>query len=80
MSVNERPRKLLFTVTASIFAIDRHGFHADWSVDILLDEPCGPVDYRCEDGPFLVSTSCMTISIPGSFSSGEIGVNSGSRS
>jgi hypothetical protein len=38
------------------------------------------IDYRCEDGRFLVSASCVTISNPDSLSSSETGVNPGIRS
>jgi hypothetical protein len=34
-----------------------------------------PTDYRCEDGRFLVSATCLTISNPNSLSSNEIGVD-----
>jgi hypothetical protein len=37
-------------------------------------------DYRCEDGGFLVSTSCVIISNPDSLSSSETGVDLGIRS
>ncbi len=30
-----------------------------------------PIDYRCEDGRFPVSASCVTISNPDSLSNGE---------
>ncbi len=38
------------------------------------------IDCRCEDGRFFVSSSCVTISNPGSLSSSEKGVNIGIRS
>jgi hypothetical protein len=44
------------------------------------DFSLGAIDYRCEDGRFSVSTSCVPISDPESLSSSETGVNSGKRS
>ncbi len=38
------------------------------------------IDYRCEDGCFPVSASCLTISNPDSLSSSETGNNPGIRS
>jgi hypothetical protein len=35
------------------------------------------IDYRCEDGIFSVSASCVTTPNPNSLSSSETGVNSG---
>jgi hypothetical protein len=35
----------------------------------------GTIDYRCEDGCFPVSASCVTISNPDSLSSSEKGFN-----
>ncbi len=37
------------------------------------------IDYRCEDGRFPVSASCVTIANPDSLSSSETGVNPGTR-
>jgi hypothetical protein len=39
-----------------------------------------PIDYRCEDGRFPVSGSCLTISNPDLLPSSETGVNLGIRS
>ncbi len=39
--------------------------------------PTSTIDYRCEDGSFLVSASCGTISDPEWLSSSETGVNPG---
>jgi hypothetical protein len=38
------------------------------------------INYRCEDCPFLVSASCVTISNPDSLSTSETGVIPGIRS
>jgi hypothetical protein len=38
------------------------------------------IDYRCEDGRFPVSASCVVISNPRSLASSETGVNPGRRS
>ncbi len=42
--------------------------------------PFGCIDYRCKDGRFPVSASCLTISNTDSRSSSETGVNHGIRS
>jgi hypothetical protein len=54
-----------------------------WGVQIIQNR-CGEaqwhIDYRCEDGRFPVSASCVTISNPDSLSSSGKGVNPGMRS
>jgi hypothetical protein len=47
---------------------------------VLLIAHLYPIDWRCEDGRFPVSASCVTIPNPDSLSSSETGVNLGIRS
>ncbi len=54
----------------------------DWSNRHMKqsDSQLNLTDYRCEDGSFPVSASCVTISNPNSLSSSGTGVNPGIRS
>jgi hypothetical protein len=52
----------------------------DFFLSVLLLDQYGITDNRCEDGPFPVSASCVTISNPDSLSSSETGVDPGIRS
>jgi hypothetical protein len=53
-----------------------------WQVNepMRLSPRVANIDYRCEDGRFPVSASCVSISKPDLLSSSETGVNSGIRS
>ncbi len=58
-------------------ACTRDSLRAPWYAQGTLIRT---IDYRCEDGRFLVSTSCVTISNPDSLCSCATGVNLGIRS
>jgi hypothetical protein len=65
-----RDKNHIMTCSSSVFS----------TTVLWISYPVLIIDYRCEDGRFLVSASCVKIANPNSLFSCETGINPGIRS